>query len=777
MTLLRLKFICNVAVIVAVAIATITLLAIWLFAEVAFSNTLHWRARADVTSIGAANPGGSANEKNEVAHWEVIANAGFLDYMTTFLKNSRNAVFCSNEAGSDCSKQGTSLSWARYFYIANKSVTTWPSKVYQVSVTQSQFQASNVGMEPVPASPSSSGLRTVRHAYQDADSQTGVIYAFIFPTHPTEFTFNVAHNIGRDAAKCYLLTSLSSDYAPPTDQRGRNGWLLKNAGTSDNFQAISDSNCDFQHQGDWTFKMPDAPSATDFAPIVNVPVASRSSIGPDGLNGRYALYLLIYKNPAAAPTLRQTPGQFSIYNVQWKSGFSYLTAPTINPSSGGYNLVAHPDRDAVSSMAMAGEIQFKVGNWIYAGESTPSDNICVAKRMIWTPNDDSNDATTNGRANVNMLMMGITKRGQVTPWPYVSAENFAGSNWAIVIRKADGSRIPYRMFINTRLNMVERKNALDWPRDTTHSGLLVMAKSGDSVTVQIFDFDYLHPTLGDGSPDSDAYCSLIDYDQSNPNHWGERTVTPIESVPWGIGAESYFTTPRYGDYGFADNGSSQDPTGQYLTYRYPAWTQITANLLGETQARVDMRPWELECHYSPSTIQSPNGSYNRCNIPYAVDHFIPVMQWRSSNIDMANRARMPGTIKVSGWAAIGTGETSDGGNDNDVITEVNTGGQYSGVPTPGARLPGVNFVENSVEGTGVPAQYIFLMVGLGLALFAIAALQRMFNNVLISVVGGGMALAIIAAPSFGFSVIWVVAVYGIVGAAVVVIGDRVSTGY
>ena len=141
---------------------------------------------------------------------------------------------------------------------------------------------------------------------------------------------------------------------------------------------------------------------------------------------------------------------------------------------------------------------------------------------------------------------------------------------------------------------------------------------------------------------------------------------------------------------------------------------------------------------------------------------------------------MAGYIKVSDWETLGTGETAVGGNSGNVISAIDTGDiQFTGVPTPGARLPGVRFIEDltASQGNIVPARFIFLMFGLAAAVFAIGALQKMFTNILISVVGGGVVLAIIATPSFGISVLWVLVVYAIVGLAVVIVGERVSTGY
>lgn len=59
----------------------------------------------------------------------------------------------------------------------------------------------------------------------------------------------------------------------------------------------------------------------------------------------------------------------------------------------------------------------------------------------------------------------------------------------------------------------------------------------------------------------------------------------------------------------------------------------------------------------------------------------------------------------------------------------------------------------------------------------IAVVQTFFNNILLSVVAGGVVLAVIATPTVGIGAIWVLLFYAVVAACVVIVGQRTSVGY
>ena len=60
----------------------------------------------------------------------------------------------------------------------------------------------------------------------------------------------------------------------------------------------------------------------------------------------------------------------------------------------------------------------------------------------------------------------------------------------------------------------------------------------------------------------------------------------------------------------------------------------------------------------------------------------------------------------------------------------------------------------------------------GLCIITLVVVHRLVDNILISVVAGGVVLTAAAAPTIGISTIWVLLVYGLIGGTVVIVGKR-----
>ena len=753
-----------VLVCTAAALLACVALIIWmaLLTTRVFADTLHWRANASVNALIGRSSDLSPIDFHR-PHWEVILNRGFYDYTDAFLRNSRNILFCGRGQSINCFEDA----WTRFFYMGVKS----QSRSYTAASSTAVLYRIDLATPPtnpptwVPIVPGNDGYIAGSISSSELPSSMrnkGVIFALIFPTHPTRFELTVASV--SNALTCNLFQKVPTT-TPDWGTSGINmAWQIRNPATSGAFQDISPSSCNMAHAGDWTFKMDQENlNATSFASIVDVPVGSRSSAS--SLFGRHVIYLVL------STTSHQNARNFKFKVGDWESGISYMTASTLYPPGDGYDVAAYPQSTAESSIAMAGELQAPIGKWTdnssAAVDGLPDDSVCIAVRTLWPNYSEMARGDTNF---VRMNIFGVTKAGDDTPHAH-SSSNFPGSNWALQIAVQNNVGRLFRLRFNN-YSTVRPGNAIDIPRGGETSALIVLIKTGESVRIQVFDFDYHHPTLGSGRIDERGYCSAIDnIDIGDPNFYADKTFT--SSVPFGMSDSSHFSTMRYGDFGFSSADSSQ---GRGLSYRYPIWTQITLNLPGETTPRIDLRPWILDCKITGSV--APYAS-NNCGAPDTISHFIPVAQWRSNQVPSINRYPVGGYINVDGWEAQGTGETAIGGNSGNIIAPIDTGLQFTGVPTPGARLPGVQFIEDitAAQDSPVPPQYIFLMIGLSGAVFAIAGLQRLFGNILISVVGGGVVIALISTPAFGIAVIWVVVVYGIIGAAVVIIGDRVSTGY
>lgn len=80
----------------------------------------------------------------------------------------------------------------------------------------------------------------------------------------------------------------------------------------------------------------------------------------------------------------------------------------------------------------------------------------------------------------------------------------------------------------------------------------------------------------------------------------------------------------------------------------------------------------------------------------------------------------------------------------------------------------------SAANNNIPIQFFYTLFGFGVTVLIIIALQFKLNNILISIIGGGCWLAIMSLPGVGVVDLWVLFVYGMISAAVIVIGRRVS---
>ena len=92
-----------------------------------------------------------------------------------------------------------------------------------------------------------------------------------------------------------------------------------------------------------------------------------------------------------------------------------------------------------------------------------------------------------------------------------------------------------------------------------------------------------------------------------------------------------------------------------------------------------------------------------------------------------------------------------------------------------AGLPLIGFaVERASASAEIPTLVLWTMIGFGATFAAMVAVQKAAGNILVTVVVGGLVLSVITVPSIGLAAVWVVFVYGVIGLAVVVIGERMQ---
>ena len=76
------------------------------------------------------------------------------------------------------------------------------------------------------------------------------------------------------------------------------------------------------------------------------------------------------------------------------------------------------------------------------------------------------------------------------------------------------------------------------------------------------------------------------------------------------------------------------------------------------------------------------------------------------------------------------------------------------------------------ERQNVPQEFFWVLISFGLCIITLVIVHRLVDNILISVVAGGVVLTAAAAPTIGISTIWVLLVYGLIGGTVVIVGKR-----
>ena len=90
-------------------------------------------------------------------------------------------------------------------------------------------------------------------------------------------------------------------------------------------------------------------------------------------------------------------------------------------------------------------------------------------------------------------------------------------------------------------------------------------------------------------------------------------------------------------------------------------------------------------------------------------------------------------------------------------------------------MPLIGFaVEKASTSAGVPTLLLWTLIGMTVAFVAIVVTQRMTQNILLSVIAGGLALTVLTTPSIGLSSVWVLMVYALMGGTVIIIGRRLA---
>ena len=142
-----------------------------------------------------------------------------------------------------------------------------------------------------------------------------------------------------------------------------------------------------------------------------------------------------------------------------------------------------------------------------------------------------------------------------------------------------------------------------------------------------------------------------------------------------------------------------------------------------------------------------------------------------SNGDAANYR-----IEFSRWQTFQpTFEAPQATNRGNFVGPSSATGDFAGV-RPTTNLPGASFLARMSGDSGVPLRWLWVIITFPMAMIAIAWIQRLFDNIVYSVIAGGVVLVALCSPAVGLATVWVVIFYAILSACVVVIGRRLSAG-
>ena len=133
---------------------------------------------------------------------------------------------------------------------------------------------------------------------------------------------------------------------------------------------------------------------------------------------------------------------------------------------------------------------------------------------------------------------------------------------------------------------------------------------------------------------------------------------------------------------------------------------------------------------------------------------------------------------VSGWSTYQpTFNPPDAANRGAFLGPADPDRNFAGVREASTTgLPGAAFLSQIAQGSGTPLRFLWVTITFPIAMIAIAVVQRVFDNIIYSVVAGGIVLVALCSPAVGLATVWVVIFYAILCACVVVIGRRISAG-
>jgi hypothetical protein len=452
-----------------------------------------------------------------------------------------------------------------------------------------------------------------------------------------------------------------------------------------------------------------------FTPLANLFEANNDTwTGEMGnIKGFYALYLW-FSGPSGSSSNRISFTS-DLTKSSWSSSGLSEKFGFVGALDGKYEI--EQSTDGVGGVVMSGEIQVPVT----LGRTNEQD-ICVGLRTIWDQEQGATRVMGFGNGNPAIITNG-------DGFPIVTV----GGAARVSVFKTPTKRFGIPEGVDRALIVLQIDDATNPP----------------TMSVAVYPYDYDHQTLGDGSADNPR-CTI----GNTADAYSSETYPRSFAQALNFNASTKFTGEMVN-------------LGRSVNVNYPSpivWSQLTINRVNAMDG-LNLYPWVLDC------------SKANCGAPDTVEHFRP---YGFSPDDVQTPFAY---IGVDDWGLHATGGdvpplASDAASSGGAVTDVAAPDDF-GIPEDGVsrKLPGGNFIDEISTSVGIPYYFIWTLIGFGLAIVIIAVVQTFFNNILLSVVAGGVVLAVIATPTVGIGAIWVLLFYAVVAACVVIVGQRTSVGY
>lgn len=136
------------------------------------------------------------------------------------------------------------------------------------------------------------------------------------------------------------------------------------------------------------------------------------------------------------------------------------------------------------------------------------------------------------------------------------------------------------------------------------------------------------------------------------------------------------------------------------------------------------------------------------------------------------------TSTVGSWETLASGGSAPSVSSSlppfDAITTFDQANQpiFSGTTTIGTNLPAGGFLQSMATQANIPVTFLWVLIACGLTITALGVVLKTTNNFTLAVILSSITLGVFCVPAFGIFPLWVVFVYAIFGAVVIIFNSK-----